>query len=436
AYSDSACQRGRARVEHEAHEGFWLRGVLPRAWTENPEPIAMGRWMSAGQEGPIAAGALGASTAARPPVVFGGATGGPEAAAPALRQVGLAAVVVQPHDGRAVRAIFGGLSGPQQTVHRGEQGALVLAAQCSSGPTMFISDDLSVRDGWWAQRDTAPRGPDADAWRVLAAVFADRPLGASVVFHVNSQVDEADQRRTPQWAIYPWQRCLPLFLIAFIAPNAVPSTFAGSFSGATRGAMAAEGKAPRPPAVQRRAPPGRRAAALLCSSHALAADGSCSRCRCSASRAARVEWLQTPCPGLHNVGPDLCELGGGQRVRVGVGEPHGSHTMALHTALDLWYCRCRGFFAPASRQQFERGLRDECPARGGVRPTTTGKFYLGRILRGLWPKALTRAVAARAAAAAEAAAATPTVPGAELAGPPGVSSSPRAEAPARFCPHA
>ena len=68
-----------------------------------------------------------------------------------------------------------------------------------------------------------------------------------------------------------------------------------------------------------------------------------------------------------------------------------------------------GFFAPAAGRLLGKGLRGLCPTADGKRPTATGQAYLGRIRRGLWPKALTRAEAARLAAEAADGAARPSL---------------------------
>ena len=77
-------------------------------------------------------------------------------------------------------------------MHRGELRALLLAAQGSLGPTLYVSDNLAVCEGWWSRHDQRPHGEDGDLWLELARIFRVRPRGEFVVARVNSRMEMAE----------------------------------------------------------------------------------------------------------------------------------------------------------------------------------------------------------------------------------------------------
>ncbi|CAK0869829.1 unnamed protein product, partial [Prorocentrum cordatum] len=160
----------------DAHAAFWLRGLLPASWTEVSAPPDGDSWifLQGHRAGSVAPGEFGRGSELAPLILFGEASGGPEGQVPHLRRVGLAVARIQLLNGMLERAVWGSLSGPVQTVHRGELRALVLAAQGSLGPTVFVSDNLAVCVGWWSRRDQRPQGADSDLWALLGQLFLTR----------------------------------------------------------------------------------------------------------------------------------------------------------------------------------------------------------------------------------------------------------------------
>ena len=157
-------------------------------------------------------------------------------------------------------------------------------------------------------------------------------------------------------------------------------------------AAAADGRRQRRAATKaRQAAPAPRICAMFASAHQLAEDGrSCRACRCSSSDEAMTAWLQAPCHGLRRSTELLSELGGpaGAQVQIGGQRVDASHRLRWRRQLDCWFCERCGFFGVPGGRQLGEGLRQPCPPGG---PTKTGREYLDRVRRGLWPKAGQRA---------------------------------------------
>jgi len=90
AYEASQVHVARAQVEHEAVPCFWLRGLVPKRWTEVSPPVEEEQWAIAGS--PDGVLALGTGTHSQPLYLFGDASGGSDYLHPALRRVGVAVV--------------------------------------------------------------------------------------------------------------------------------------------------------------------------------------------------------------------------------------------------------------------------------------------------------------------------------------------------------
>eukprot|EP00959_Pyramimonas_sp_CCMP1952_P117326 2452432-Pyramimonas_sp.AAC.1 len=61
------------------------------------------------------------------------------------------------------------MTGPRQSVPRGELRALLLAAEYSAGSVVYTTDNTNVANGWAERRYLQPEGVDADLWHRLGA---------------------------------------------------------------------------------------------------------------------------------------------------------------------------------------------------------------------------------------------------------------------------
>eukprot|EP00959_Pyramimonas_sp_CCMP1952_P188715 3947123-Pyramimonas_sp.AAC.1 len=64
-------------AQHEPCPTFWLRRLMPRAWTTTPQSVTEERWVFDGNT-MSGVGVLGEGTFDEPILICGGASGGPD----------------------------------------------------------------------------------------------------------------------------------------------------------------------------------------------------------------------------------------------------------------------------------------------------------------------------------------------------------------------
>ena len=131
---------------------FWLRGCIPRTWTQHPdvmEPVL------AEEVGPFA---HNSSPLHASPRIYGAGdgSGGKHAKDPRYRRCGYGLVVVNTWGSlKPMLTCYGGLNG-RQTVPRAELQAFLCFLQRTEGPATYICDAMAVSKGFRRTRQGQP----------------------------------------------------------------------------------------------------------------------------------------------------------------------------------------------------------------------------------------------------------------------------------------
>jgi len=138
-----------AQAQHEADEGFWLRGLMPFDRVQVPAPSHEEYWWDNGFSEGVFEGCLGPGTAARPRFAFGDASGGPDSASSLFRRIGIGLAICGDAINMSIeRTVSGSLPGSQQSVPRGELFMFMCFLRWATDFCIYVTDNKAVFDGW------------------------------------------------------------------------------------------------------------------------------------------------------------------------------------------------------------------------------------------------------------------------------------------------
>ena len=441
-----ACQATAGRIEQaleqmQAHPALWLQGLATFDQLQAGEPAEDEQWEidGLGEDGKFAQGGYKPGWV----LVFGDASGGPDASCPHLRRVGCALAQWDWHRDQAVATVKFALTGARQEVGRGELRCLLEALERTTGGLCFVTDRQSVSDGWQERRweKLGHATCDADLWRRVGqhAAAARRPI---VVLKTESHVTDADLaegfstptlRRGNEAADTLAGQAAERQAVGVAARTSWRNTKCRAADVRKRGRAVLVAMWEKTPPIKgapvatrpRLRPEVAIANSVTASGHIIEAAPGCSqgqrcrRCLVGIPAVRRRKWLRThPCAAAGGPGDGSREeetaagtraqQQGGQggtaaaasRAAVTIGnldthESHDARFVAEPLGWDRWVCYRCGCTARVKLQAL---------ARPCVAPTATGAKVLDRLAKGLqhhqWSTEQSRAKAAEGAAAA------------------------------------
>ena len=167
-----AAQANRA-MEKGEDQCFWLRGLVPKRWTETPLPEQ--------RSGPWKVGTANQTSPPRPSYVYVDGSG--TTADRRTRRCGWSvAWLGQDVQGQLSFSggFFGGLGNEAHTVFRAELVAFLMALELVVGDITVYSDCLSVVNGFEAGLHLWPAGPHFDVWEQIGKAINTRQGGVKL----------------------------------------------------------------------------------------------------------------------------------------------------------------------------------------------------------------------------------------------------------------
>ena len=384
-----------AQVHASEWPCFWLRGLIPRSWTQVPEPP---------EEAPL--WRMGVLPSLPSIWAFGDASGGKESSDPRLRRIGWAYTTQSapaeatrprpPMQGRAAAGAYGGLPGSKQTINRGDLQALLQLANDFEGDIDYVTDSAYVCRGM--ERLATKRLPNShkDLWRALRSLLRGRRvachkveshmdmarlhcLGAPFQWYLgNAEADAlADlAANLVSLGLNHTRRVQAIDRMAFLIRARAVATLLHAAE------VDPHTWAPR---NARQAGPSLEAACRSSQhmAHGKGRSWSCGTCGQKVAMRKRklLAWLATPCvaPSSCPFAPEVTRVQGPSAIQVGHQTIDRSHAVIRDKGLDLWACTTCG----ASGRERLEALARPCP--GFL--SRYGADALNRINKGLLPGA-------------------------------------------------
>ena len=399
----------RALEQVENMPCLWLRGVVPKAWTQvdppTDEPKIATEHIGFDKQYAPTGPQLHEGTSSKRVWGCGDGSGGLKSSDPRLRRAAWAWVLLEVRFGRPTgcvrRTSTGNLPGRRQTVNRAELMALLHFLQSTCGNASFVTDSAYVQKGFCKMRSgRGKHRSNRDLWSLLHQVCFERDVEVhKVESHLELDGPEVRSGEVPYAWVYGNQHAdviagetaaefaVPYAQVAAVdwvdaQAHLIRKRLAATLIDAAEKDLRARKAPPAPPPLRRKKKEAQLLAATSSTDHSLPTPplvlNKCLVCGTVPAKKQLLKWLATPCvPPVPLPFCPSASRGGDLPIALGTTTVHASHAPVFYEEQGYWACTTCGAAGGARL----KGLAAIC---GGVM-TKSGTEALSRLKKGLKP---------------------------------------------------